>query len=137
MSRVIQIHLGDFRTDDLGSDYDVIVASLSLHHLTLEERPRFYQRAYESLHCGGVLIASEVIIDESPVVRERQYELWREHMAGNGEDAMRWYRKHVEKDHPVPISSLLEMLAGASFETAACFWRYLNFAIITARKPAV
>ena len=136
MNRV-RYTLGDFRTDNLGNDYDVIVASLSLHHLKREERPRFYQRANESLHFGGVLIASEAIIDESPVVRERQYELWRKHMAGNGEDATRWYRKHLEKDHPVPISSLLAMLAGAGFEAAACFWRYLNFAIITARKPAV
>src|SRR6185369_17130869 len=31
----ITYQLADFRTDDFGKDYDVILASLSLHHLTL------------------------------------------------------------------------------------------------------
>ena len=32
-----------FRTDDLGHGYDLIVASLALHHLQLSERPEFYR----------------------------------------------------------------------------------------------
>src|SRR5947208_1149084 len=31
--------VADFRTDDFGEGFDVIVASLSLHHLELSERP--------------------------------------------------------------------------------------------------
>lgn len=72
----IDLRLTDFRTDDLGSDYDLIVASLSLHHLTAEERPRFFERAHASLKPGGSLIAAEVIIDESLTVRTAQYQLW-------------------------------------------------------------
>jgi SAM-dependent methyltransferase len=132
----VTYRLGDFRRDDLGSACDLIVASLSLHHLTLAERPGFFRRAHKSLKHGGVLIASEVIVDESPVVRERQYQMWRELMARNGEDGMMWYRKHVEKDHPATLSSLLGMLSDAGFEAAGCFWRYLNFAIISACKVA-
>ena len=116
----VTYRLGDFRTDELGSQYDLIVASLSLHHLQLSERPGFLHRAYDSLKGGGVLIASEVIVDESPSVREYQDQLWREFMTENGEDGMAWYRKHLEKDHPVPISLLLSMLGGSQ---ACCFWQ--------------
>ena len=133
----ISYRLGDFRTDDFGNDYDLIVATLSLHHLELSERPRFFGRAHHSLKPGGSLIASEVIVDESPVVRERQYQLWRDFMAGQGEDGMYWYEKHLAKDHPAEISTLISILSDAGFESAGCFWRYLNFAIISARKAAV
>jgi tRNA (cmo5U34)-methyltransferase len=126
--------LGDFRADDFGNQYDVIVASLSLHHLKLSERPAFFHRAYASLMAGGVLIASEVIVDESPIIREQQYRLWQEFMLAQGEDGMFWYQKHLIKDHPAQISTLVSMLSEAGFAAAGCFWRYLNFAIIGAHK---
>ena len=42
----VEYRSADFRTDELGSGYDVIVASLSLHHLALAERPGFCERAF-------------------------------------------------------------------------------------------
>ena len=118
----------------MGTGYDLIVASLSLHHLPLAERPDFYRRAYACLNPGGVLIAAEVIRDESPVVRDEQAAAWRAFMAANGEDATDWYRKHLEKDHPLSITTLVGMLAGAGFSAAGCWWRYVNFAIVSARR---
>ena len=133
-SNRVTYQLGDFRADDFGSQYDVIVASLSLHHLTRAERPEFFRRAYASLAIGGILIASEVIVDESPVIRERQYRLWQEFMVSQGEDGMFWYEKHLMKDHPMEVSALVSMLSDAGFAATGCFWRYLNFAIIGAHK---
>ena len=133
----ITYQVGDFRTDDFGTGYDVILASLSLHHLALSERPAFFGRVFGSLAPGGHLIAAEVIVDESPEVRERQYELWRRYMNAQGEDGNAWYQKHLAKDHPVEISALLRMLSAAGFVSTGCFWRYLNFAIISGCRAAV
>jgi tRNA (cmo5U34)-methyltransferase len=127
-------HVGDFRTDDFGHGYDVIVASLSLHHLSISERPGFAQRAFASLSPGGCLIAVEAIVDESPAVRERQYKLWRRHMTEQGEDGNAWFEKHREKDHPVEMPTWLATLSAAGFTDVGCFWRYLNFAIVSARR---
>lgn len=126
--------VGDFRTDDFGSGYHLIVASLSLHHLERSERPAFFRRLHQSLLPGGQLIAAEVIVDESTEVRERQYELWRRFMIEQGEDGGAWYQKHLAKDHPVEISALVTMLAEAGFAAPGCFWRHLNFAIVGANK---
>jgi tRNA (cmo5U34)-methyltransferase len=133
----ITYQVGDFRTDDFGSEYDVIVASLSLHHLRLSERPAFAERAFRSLAPGGHLITTEVIVDESPEVREQQYELWRRYMAAQGEDPDAWYEKHLAKDHPVEISTWVRTLADAGFVSMGCFWRYLNFAILSGSRPVV
>ena len=97
-----------------------------------KERAAFFRRAHRSLSARGHFIAAEVIVDESPAVRERQYQLWQQHMAEQGEDGTVWYQKHLAKDHPVEISALLTMLSEAGFVAAGCFWRYLNFAIISA-----
>ena len=133
----ITYQVGDFRTDDFGDGYDVLLASLSLHHLPVPERPAFYKRAFRSLAPGGHLITAEVIVDESPVVRERQYELWRRYMIAQGEDGNAWYQKHLAKDHPVEISTLVTMLSEAGSSAVGCCWRYLNFAIVSVYRAAV
>src|SRR5262245_48953725 len=128
---------GDFRIDDFGCGYDLILASLSLHHATLEDRPALAERLFRSLVPGGQLITAEVVVDESPQVRERQYELWRRFMNSEGEDGEAWYKKHLGKDHPVQVPWWIRVLSEAGFASPGCFWRYLNFAIFSAWRAAV
>src|SRR5437867_4970580 len=87
----IRYLVGDFRSDDFGRGYDFVVASLSLHHLELSERLRFFKRVHDALKPGGYLVAAEIIVDESPVVRDQQYALWRQFMRDHGEDGDTWY----------------------------------------------
>jgi len=70
-----------------------ILASLSLHHATLDERPALAGRLFRSLAPNGRLITAEVIVDESPEVREQQYEKWRLFIESQGEDGDAWYEK--------------------------------------------
>ena len=83
-----------------------------------------------------MLIAAEVIVDEDDGVRAQQYDLWQRFIDGNGEDAAYWYGRHLAKDHPMTIPALLETLGASGFERAGCFWRYLHFAIVSARQSA-
>lgn len=130
----ISYRVGDFRNDDFGNNYDVVLASLSLHHATLSERPILSERLFRCLAHGGRLITTEVIVDESPTIREQQYEMWQQFMNAQGENGGEWYRKHAAKDHPIEISEWTKTLAQAGFASAGCFWRYLNFAIFAADK---
>jgi hypothetical protein len=132
----VSYRTGDFLVDDLGDGYDVILASLSLHHAPLSERPRVAERLFRGVVPGGQVISAEVIVDESPDIRARQYEAWRRFMTERGEDGEAWYQKHLAKDHPVEISSWIGALSRAGFGSAGCFWRYLNFAIVGAWRAA-
>jgi tRNA (cmo5U34)-methyltransferase len=134
----VSFKVGDFLKDDFGSGYDLILASLSLHHATLDdERPLLAERLLRSLVPGGQLITAEVIVDESPQVREQQYEMWRRFMASQGEDADAWYQKHLAKDHPVQVSWWTRILSEAGFTSPGCFWRHLNFAIFSGWRTSV
>ena len=125
---------GDYKKDSFGSGYDVILAGLTLHHLTDEERKSIFQVIHDALKDEGIFIAQEIIVDEDPYVTEWHYSLWRNFMKSNGEDDEFWYQKHNEKDHPVSVENQLEWLKNAGFSHTACHWRYWNFAIISGRK---
>ena len=125
---------GDYKKDTFGSGYDVILAGLTLHHLTDEERKSIFQVIHDALEDEGIFITREIIVDEDPYITEWHYSLWRNFMKSNGEDDEFWHQKHNEKDHPVSVENQLEWLKNAGFSHTACHWRYWNFAIISGRK---
>ena len=129
-----EISQGDFRTDSIGSGYDIILAGLTLHHLTWAEREIFYHTLYSALNPGGLLLARDIIIDEDETVRQEQYALWKEFMRSQGEDPEFWYAKHIEKDHPMTLTDHFSWLQQAGFTKVACHWRHYNFTITTAEK---
>ena len=129
-----ELKAGDFRTDPIGNGYDVVVAGLTLHHLTWKEREEFYKTIFRSMNNQGLFIARDVIIDEDEKIKHQHYELWKNHMRSNGEDPDFWYAKHMEKDHPVTLSNHFTWLKKAGFSTVACHWQLYNFAITSAAK---
>jgi len=129
-----ELKQGDFRTDSIGNDYDIIIAGITLHHLTWGEREKFYNNLYASLNGGGIFIARDIIIDEDPDVVTDQYKYWKEFMKSQGEDPEFWYVKHMEKDHPMTLTDHFAWLRKAGFSKMACQWRLYNFAITSAEK---
>jgi tRNA (cmo5U34)-methyltransferase len=129
-----ELRQGDYRVDPIGKEYDVIIAGLTLHHLTWEEREKFYQTAYSALSPGGLFLARDIIVDEDQRVVQDQYAHWKEFMKSQGEDPELWYSKHAEKDHPLTLADHFTWLRRAGFSKVACHWRLYNFAITTAEK---
>jgi len=129
-----ELRQGDFRIDPIGEEYDIIIAGLTLHHLTWEERRRFYEILYLALKPGGRFLARDIIIDEDKAVARDHYVYWKEFMKSQGEDPELWYSKHLDKDHPVTLSDHFAWLRQAGFSKVACHWRLYNFAITAAQK---
>ncbi|GEM_PF-455126 len=129
-----ELKQGNFLSDPIGNQYDIILAGLTLHHLTWSQREQFYKTLFTSLCEGGLLIARDIIIDENESVRRDQYALWKEFMKSQGEDPENWYSKHMEKDHPMTLNNHFKWLRNAGFTKVACHWRLYNFAITTAQK---
>lgn len=126
--------LGDFRFDPVGSNYDIVLAGLSLQHLTWGERKDFYKLVYSVLNPQGSFIVDDIIIDEDWHTRKLQYRNWMEFIASNGEDPDFWLNKHLCKDYPVTLEDHFQWLEEAGFSKTDCYWRFRNFAITMATK---
>lgn len=129
------LQAGDFRVDPIGNGYDIILAGLTLHHLTWQERRTFYQDIYSALNRGGKFIARDIIIDEDQDVTEDHCRRWKNFITAQGEDAEFWYAKHREKDHPMTLTVHFSWLQEAGFIKTACHWRLYNFAVTSAERP--
>jgi len=129
-----ELKRGDFLKDPVGEGYDIILAGLTLHHLTWRQRKEFYKTLGAALNRRGLFVARDIIIDQDPEVTRDHYARWKNFMRAQGEDPEFWYAKHMEKDHPVTLSDHFSWLREAGFSRAACHWRLHNFAITAAEK---
>jgi tRNA (cmo5U34)-methyltransferase len=129
-----ELMLGDFRFDSIGGNYDIILAGLTLQHLTWGERKDFYKLLHAKLNPDGSFILNDIIIDADWDKRTLQYSSWMEYIAGNGEDPEFWLDKHMTKDHPVTLEDHFQWLEQAGFSKMDCYWRFHNFAITMAVK---
>lgn len=125
---------GDYRFDSIGSNYDAVLAGLTLHHLTWGQRKDFYRLIYDILAEGGVFILNDIIIDEDWDTRKKHYDSWMQFIESNGEDPDYWLTRHKKKDFPVTLEDHFKWLKEAGFSETACHWRFNNFAVTSAIK---
>lgn len=129
-----ELKQGDFRTESIGKGYDIIIAGLSLHHLTWKEREKFYSSLYSALNPEGLFLSRDIIIDEDQTIMQEHYSCWKAFMKSRGEDPEFWYAKHIEKDCPITLTDHFAWLRKAGLTKVACHWRLYNFAVTSAMK---
>ena len=125
---------GDFKVDDFGSNYDVILSGLTLQHLNSEERQKMYRRVYDSLNDEGIYITRDIIIGENDTNTNDLYNKWIDYMNQCGEDGKMWYEKHRQKDFPETADDLRTWMRETSFKDIELKQQDINFVIISALK---
>ncbi len=133
----VKFQQGDFATDDIGSDYDLIISGLAIHHLNAQAKQALFKNLSSNIKPGGLLLIREMVKGASDKLTEKYEKLWRKFIHDSGEDDNHWFAKHLEEDIPDSVENQIQWLAQAGFVDIGCHWRYLNFAIFGASKPKI
>ncbi len=130
----VSFQQGDCTQDLMGEDYDLIITSLALHHLTDPEREGVYQEIFDCLAPGGFFVNRDVLIGETEELTRLYQKKWREFVSANGEDDAYWFKRHLEYDQPSSLLQQLNWLRAAGFCDVDCFWKYYGYAIFGGTK---
>ena len=129
--------LDDYFTHDYGSEtFDIVISALSIHHLDSDNKKIFYKNISGLLSDGGEFVNADIACSGDPEADAQDDALWTAFVAdnlGEGEYLDR-FMKSKDVDKPSPISDQLLWLREAGFPTAECTFKYLNFAVIYAKK---
>ena len=125
----------DFGLCELGSgEFDLVVSGLAIHHLDEAGVRALYRRIHGALRPGGMFVNRELVLGATPAWTKRYEELWRKHVALNGERDEGWFQQYLDEDHPASIDDHLAWLREAGFVEVACHFRRLNFAVFSGSK---
>jgi tRNA (cmo5U34)-methyltransferase len=130
---LVRYVVGDFSAFDSDDGYDVVVSSLSLHHLvTNEDKRNFYRRIYNSLASGGVFYNADVVLGSNDFLQEVYMKQWRNFMSRNlskDEVEGKWIPKYQAEDRPARLIDQLEWMTEIGFVDVDVIWKCYNFAV--------
>jgi tRNA (cmo5U34)-methyltransferase len=135
----VKLLQSDLRTVSFKDDcFDVIISSLTIHHLQTEERSELYRKARNWLKPKGWLIICDRYRDDSKSISDINRSIWHKKAIENGatpEEWDKWMKHEIDHDHPGKLIDQLEILQrDLHFTTVDVVWRKYLWAVIYAQK---
>jgi tRNA (cmo5U34)-methyltransferase len=127
----------DYRNLQAVADFDLIISSLSIHHLSDEEKRRLCQQVYTALKEGGVFVNVDQIKGETTYLQTLYWELWLKHTRGNNapaEQIQESIERRTAYDQDALLADQLQWLYEAGFENVDCVYRHTFVGVFYAMK---
>jgi tRNA (cmo5U34)-methyltransferase len=131
------LRVSDYAEEPLPVGYEVIVSSLSIHHLEDSSKKALFRQVYEALPKGGVFVNGDQVLGATPRM-ERDYQDWwlrRVREAGVGEEDLADSLERQRQDKNAPLASQMDWLAEAGFEAVESVYEDHRFAVYSGCKP--
>jgi tRNA (cmo5U34)-methyltransferase len=127
----------DYRDLQVVEDFDLVISSLSIHHLTDDEKKRLCRRIYTALKAGGVFINVDQIKGETAYLQDLYWELWLRHTRANGapeEQIRESIERRTAYDQDALLADQLRWLREAGFANVDCVYRHTFVGVFLAMK---
>ena len=123
-----QYIVGDYREINGLNDFDLVISSLSIHHLSDEDKQRLFSKIFLMLKRGGVFINIDQVKGETEAVREMYWTHWLEQVNRSGASPSQIadsIQRRKAFDQDALLSDQLLWLKNAGFADVDCI--YKNF----------
>ena len=134
----IQYHEQDFRELQFADQaFDLIVSSISIHHLTHSEKASLFAKTYRWLDHGGIFTYSDQFAGVTDDLYAKQMRDWKEasrQLGASPEEWDTWMQHQDAHDHHATLVDQIQWLQEAGFDTVDCTWRYILWTVLQARK---
>jgi tRNA (cmo5U34)-methyltransferase len=123
-----QYVLGDYRNLEGEAEYDLVISSLSIHHLKDAEKQALFGHIYTILRMGGIFINVDQIRGETQFLRELYWNHWLEQVRASGfseERIQESIDRRTTYDKEALLAEQLAWLKSSGFQNVDCV--YKNF----------
>lgn len=129
--------VGDLRDLEAVAEYDAVVSSLAIHHLSRQEQRALYTQIYTALKEGGVFYNADNLLSSSEHLNQLYLKKWKEFMFQHHtpeEVETVWLARHHQEDNPQPLQDHLNRLKEAGFQNLDVVWKHYYFGVYGGRK---
>lgn len=116
--------------------YDLVISSLSIHHLSDAEKKELYQRIYYIMNDNGIFINADQVLGHTHFLESLYKSDWNNYIEHSGlaADAIEAARKRTTLDKMSTLEQQLGWLNASGFVDVDCIYKYYNFVVLYARK---
>ena len=128
--------IDDYTKHQFNQKYDVIVSSLSIHHLTEDEKKYLYKNIYSILSENGVFINADQVLGGTPFIESLYKRDWKHKVENSGlskEEILSAYER-TKLDKMSTLEDQMKWLKEVGFLDVDCVYKYFNFVVLFGRK---
>jgi len=128
--------VADYTAYEFTDTYDVIVSSLSIHHLSHEDKRKLFAVLHRILRDGGIFVNADQTRGTTPETDAYYKRRWLAAVQASGLpqhliDASVERRKH---DINASVDEQIRWMREAGFRDVDCMYKYFEFAVFCGRK---
>lgn len=126
----------DYSLHKFNGSFDIIISSLSIHHLEDYAKKKLYKKIYNSLNHGGIFLNADQIIGPTPEVDNSYHRNWLKQIEENNftgpeKDAV---IERMKFDKPATLQNNLKWLKDCNFKEMDVYYKYYNFCVFYCKK---
>lgn len=128
--------VADYTSYQFDQKFDVIVSSLSIHHLTDTEKKNLYFQIYNWLNEGGIFINADQVLGHTPFLENLYKDDWKNKIENSGltEEEINSAYERTKLDKMATLTDQLNWLQESGFKDVDCIYKYFNFVVMYGRK---
>jgi tRNA (cmo5U34)-methyltransferase len=133
----IRYVVADYSSHPFSESYDMIVSSLSIHHLTHPDKRRLFASIYGALRAGGIFVNADQVrgnTDRSDTYYRQRW-LAAIHATDLPKEAIEASVERRKLDINATAAEQIGWMEEAGFAEVDCMYKYLDFAVFFGRKP--
>jgi tRNA (cmo5U34)-methyltransferase len=127
----------DYRNLRAVGDFDLIVSSLSIHHLSDGEKRELCQQVYAALRAGGAFVNVDQVEGETDYLQKLYWDMWLRHVRASDapeEQIQESVERRTTYDQDALLVDQLCWLREAGFVNVDCVYRHTFVGVFLAMK---
>lgn len=127
----INYQVADYSHNFPSKKFDLIVSSLSIHHLADQCKIKLFRQIKKSLNENGVFINADQVLGESREIEKIYHRNWLEEVKANGvtEKALSEALDRMKEDKMASLPNQLNWLRDQGFSEVVCWYKNYRFAV--------
>ncbi|UHA75436.1 class I SAM-dependent methyltransferase [Paenibacillus sp. 481] len=132
----IQYVVGDYTNLNFPQSYDIVISSLSIHHLTHTAKRQLFSTVYQSLHDGGIFVNADQVAGHNSQNDDYYKRRWLAHINESGltEESINASVERRKLDINAKLGDQINWMEQAGFHDVDCMYKHFDFAVFYGRK---
>ncbi len=128
--------LADYTSYEFRHKYDIIVSSLSIHHLTDMEKKNLYKRIYKLLNDDGIFVNADQVLGQTASLEKIYKNDWKIKIENSGltEEEIHSAYERIKLDKMSTLAEQLSWLNESGFKDVDSIYKYFNFVVMYGKK---
>ncbi|MDH3347214.1 MAG: class I SAM-dependent methyltransferase [Desulfobulbaceae bacterium] len=121
------------KAESFDQNYDLIISSLSIHHLTAKEKQKLFKTIYAHLKAGGIFINADQVLGEAQNIEKTYRNKWIEQVKAEGvaDQELNAALERMKEDKMSKLTSQIQWLKESGFSGVNCWYKNYSFAVFS------